>query len=45
MDMMIEELAEYYAAMGYPMYTKEQLLTMSEEELQDLYDITFPNRD
>ena len=41
---MIEELAEYYAAMGFPMYKKEKLMELSEQELQDLYDITFPNR-
>lgn len=44
MDEMIDELAEYYAVLGYPLYRKEELEQMSEEELQALYDITFPDR-
>lgn len=44
MEEMIDELAGYYEAMGFPMYTREKLMEMSEEEVQDLYDLTFPNR-
>lgn len=45
MDELIEELAVYYQALGYPMYTKEKLAELSEQELLDLYEITFPNRE
>ena len=41
---MIEELAEYYAVLGYPMYSKEELEAMSEMDVQALYDMTFPDR-
>lgn len=44
MEEMMEELAEYYAVLGYPMYSKEELEAMSEAEIQALYDITFPER-
>jgi len=44
MEDMIAELAEYYAVLGYPMYGKEQLEEMSEQELLALYELTFPNR-
>lgn len=44
MKEMIDELADYYEAMGFIMYTKEKLMEMSEEEIQNLYDMTFPNR-
>lgn len=45
MKEMIEDLAAYYAAMGFPMYSKEKLEEMSEEEIISLYEITFPNRE
>lgn len=45
MDELIEALAAYYQALGYPMYSKENLAELNEEELQDLYEITFPNRE
>jgi len=44
MEEMINELAAYYAALGYPLYNIEELQKMSEKELTDLYEITFPNR-
>lgn len=44
MEEMIEELATYYGALGYPMYKIEELKKMSEAEINDLYEITFPNR-
>ena len=43
MEQIIEELAAYYAALGYPMYDIDQMKKMSEDELNDLYEITFPN--
>lgn len=45
MEQMIEELAVYYAALGFPMYAEAQLREMSEEELKTLYDLTFPNHE
>lgn len=44
MEEMIQELAEYYAALGFPLYTKEKLEEMSTEEIENLYEMTFPNR-
>lgn len=44
MEEMIEELAAYYTALGYPLYDIEELNKMSEAEINDLYEITFPNR-
>ncbi len=44
MEEMIEELAAYYAALGYPLYQREELDKMEEEELVNLYELTFPNR-
>ncbi len=44
MEEMIEELAAYYGALGYPLYEIEELKKMSEAEINDLYEITFPNR-
>ena len=44
MEQIIEELAAYYATLGYPMYDIDELKQMSEDELNDLYEITFPNR-
>lgn len=44
MEEMIEELAAYYGALGYPLYEIEELKKMSETEINDLYEITFPNR-
>lgn len=44
MEEMIEELAGYYEAMGFPMYSCEKLKEMNEEEIQNLYEMTFPNR-
>lgn len=44
MDERILELAAFYRALGYPCYGEEQLREMSEEELQALYETTFPNR-
>lgn len=43
MEAMIEELAEYYAALGFPMYSLEHLQEMDDEETQNLYELTFPN--
>ncbi len=45
MDERIIELAAFYQAMGYPLYDEEHLKEMKEEELQALYETTFPNRD
>lgn len=45
MEQMIEELAQYYAAMGFPMYSLEHLQEMNEEEIENLYELTFPNND
>lgn len=44
MEEMIEELAAYYSALGYPLYGIEELKKMSEEEINDLYEITFADR-
>lgn len=44
MEEMMEELASYYQAMGFVMYREEHLREMSEQEIIDLYEITFPNR-
>lgn len=44
MEEMIEELAAYYTALGYPLYQREELAKMSDEELVTLYELTFPNR-
>lgn len=44
MEEIIEELAAYYAALGYPLYDIEELKKLSDDELKDLYEITFPNR-
>lgn len=44
MEEMIEELAQYYEMLAYPMYSREQLETMSEAEIIALYDMTFPDR-
>lgn len=44
MEEMMEELAQYYQAMGFVMYSEEHLKEMSEEEIRNLYELTFPNR-
>ncbi len=43
MEEMLEELTAYYAALGYPLYQSEQLKELSDEELVNLYELTFPN--
>lgn len=44
MEEMIEDLTQYYEAMGFPMYSNEKLREMSKEEIENLYELTFPNR-
>ncbi len=44
MEEMIEELAEYYEMLAYPMYSRAELETMSEKEVLALYEMTFPDR-
>lgn len=39
----IEALANYYSLLNFPLYNKEAIMDMSDEELDALYDITFPN--
>ena len=43
MEEMLEELTAYYVALGYPLYQSEQLKELSDEELVNLYELTFPN--
>ena len=42
-EAMIDTLANYYQALGYTLYNREELEQMSDEEIENLYDVTFPN--
>ncbi len=45
MEQMLDELAAYYETMGYPLYAREELEQYTDEELRNLYELTFPKRD
>lgn len=44
-DAMIETLADFYQALGYTQYYREELEQMDDEEIVLLYEMTFPNED